>query len=92
MVEAGVKRAELALSRLDLTRPFNSWGTHFEQFGRKFRKDSMTIIDPHAPVLPQPEELDPRRPRQEIIWKGKYDIYLQNGWPFCRWTRKALKI
>jgi hypothetical protein len=91
MVEAGVKRAELALSRLDLSKPFNSWGGYFEQGGRKFRKDCMTVIDPGALPLPQPETLDIRKPRQEIRWKGQ-DIFLQNGFAFCRITYKALKI
>lgn len=91
MVKAGVKRAELALSKLDLGKPYNSWGGFFEQSGRKFRKDSMTLIAPHAPIVPQPDIMNNRRPFQELLWQGR-DLLLQDGWPFCRLTRKAVKI
>jgi hypothetical protein len=90
MVEEGIRRANFALSMLDLSKPYNSWGYHFEQRGKRFDKRTL-LIDPDAPVLPQTKMLDRRKPRQEIIWKKKHYL-IQDGWLFDRFTWKAVKI
>ncbi|MBM4274365.1 MAG: hypothetical protein FJ134_07900 [Deltaproteobacteria bacterium] len=85
----GASRAKPLM--LDKNLPFNAWGDGYVQFGRVFRKFDLQLKDPNAPVIPQPEMLDRRKPRQEIIWKKK-QYYVQDGWLFERHTWKAVKI
>ncbi len=90
----GAKRAEVELSKpllLDKEFPFNAWGDGYVQFGRIFRKRDLQLKNPDAPVISQPEMLDRRKPRQEIIWKKKH-YYIQDGWPFDWVTWKAVKF
>jgi hypothetical protein len=94
MVEEGIRRAEKELSRpimLDLDQPYGVWGDRYEQFGRKFRKDSLTLKDPDAPILPQLEMVNVRKPRVGITWK-KREYFIQDGWLYDRATWEAVKI
>lgn len=94
MVDEGIRRAKEELAKpimLDQDLPYGAWGDRYEQFGRKFRKDSLTLVDPDAPILPQPEMLNTRKQRQEITWKRK-DYFIQDGWLFDRATWMAAKI
>jgi hypothetical protein len=93
-VAAGIRRAEEELAKpllLNKDFPFNAWGDCYMQFGRVFRKKDLQLKDPGAPVIPQPEMMDRRKPRQEIIWRGK-NLYIQDGWAFDWVTWKAVKI
>jgi hypothetical protein len=94
MVEEGIRRAEVELAKpvmLDLDQPYGGWSNRYEQFGRKFRKDSLTLMDPDAPILPQLEMVNVRKPRQEITWK-KREYFIQDGWLYDRATWMAAKI
>ncbi|MEW6386322.1 MAG: hypothetical protein AB1491_02235 [Thermodesulfobacteriota bacterium] len=75
---------------LDKSLPFEVWSDCYVQFGREFRKDTLQLKNPEAPLIPQPEMLNIRKPRQEIIWKKRY-YYIQDGWLFDRATWKAVK-
>ena len=93
-VQEGIRRAEAELAKpltLNLDLPYEAWGDRYVQFGRVFRKDNLLEKNPGAPVLAQTEMLNIRKPRQELLWQGR-DLLLQDGWPFCRRTYKALKI
>jgi hypothetical protein len=94
MVEEGIRRAKAELAKpimLDQDMPYGAWGGFYEQFGRKFRKDSLTLLDPGAPILPQLEMVNVRKPRQEITWK-KREYIIQDGWLYDRATWEAVKI
>jgi hypothetical protein len=94
MVEDGIRRAQEELAKpimLDLEQPYGGWGGFYEQFGRKFRKDSLTLIDPDAPILPQLEMVNVRKPRMEITWK-KREYFIQDGWLYDRATWEAVKL
>jgi hypothetical protein len=74
---------------LDKSLPFEVWGQFYIQQGRKFRKDSLTEINPGDPPIEQPERLTTRKPRMVITWKGK-EYYSQDGWLFDRRTWEAV--
>jgi hypothetical protein len=76
---------------LDRNLPYNSWFDRFVQFGRQYHKQTLALLDPEAPSIPQLEMLDLKKPRQEMFWKGR-DLLLQDGWPYCRRTLKIVKI
>lgn len=93
-VMEGARRAEVELSKppmLDRRFPYEVWGERYVQFGRIFRKDTLLEKCPGVPVLPQPEMLNIRKPRQEVFWKNGF-YYIQDGWLFDRHTWKAVKI
>ena len=93
-VLAGSQEAKQKLAQplmLDKNLPFECWGDCYVQLGRAFRKDSLTLKDPQAPVIPQAEMLDIRKIRQTILWKNRH-YFIQDGWLFDRRTYKAVKI
>lgn len=76
---------------LDRSLPFEVWSDRFIQFGREFRKDTLQEINPGSPTPVQPEIMDRKKYRTEIIWQGRH-YYLQEGWLFCRSSWNAVKI
>jgi len=47
----------------------------------QLRKDDLHRVNPGGPVPIQPEMLDPRKERMEIVWQGRH-LLVQDGWPF----------
>ncbi|MDD2902493.1 MAG: hypothetical protein PHU44_08655, partial [Syntrophales bacterium] len=63
---------------LDRNRPFEVWSDRYVQDGREFRKDTLQEINPGNPTPVQPEIMDKKKPRTEIIWRGQ-PYFLQDG-------------
>jgi len=76
---------------LDMSLPYDSWGDRYEQFGRKFHKDTLLEIPSGGPPPVQPKMLDHKKFRSLIELKGK-DYLIQEGWLFSPMTWEAVKI
>lgn len=86
-VEEGLRRSQM----LDLSLPYESWGSCFIQCGRFYNKSTFQVKDPAAPPLPQLEMIDPRKPRQLAVWHRK-EFWVQSGWPYDRFSLRAVRL
>ena len=57
---------------LGRNRPFEVWGDRYVQDAREFQEDTLQNINPGSPTPVQPQIMDKKKPRTEIIWQGRH--------------------